>query len=85
MMMSVKLSTIIRRIFAITLMRMYIPKGHNWENKLVSDVNMPTNSLAIMIKRNGDTIIPNGDTKILGGDSVILSVPSYEPSGKRKS
>ena len=67
---------------AITLMRMYIPKGHNWENKLVSDVNMPTNSLAIMIKRNGDTIIPNGDTKILGGDSVILSVPSYEPSGK---
>lgn len=67
---------------AITLMRMYIPKGHNWENKFVSDVNMPTNSLAIMIKRNGDTIIPNGDTKILGGDSVILSVPSYEPSGK---
>ena len=67
---------------AITLMRMYIPKGQNWENKLVSDVNMSTNSLAIMIKRNGDTIIPNGDTKILGGDSVILSVPSYEPSGK---
>lgn len=67
---------------SITLMRMYIPKGHNWENKLVSNISVPTNSLAIMIKRNNDTIIPKGDTKILAGDSVILSVPSYEPSGQ---
>lgn len=67
---------------AITLMRMYIPKGHNWENQLISDVSMPTDSLALMIKRQGNTIIPNGDTKILEGDNIILSVPSYEPSGK---
>lgn len=67
---------------AITLMRMYIPKGHNWENQLISDVSMPTDSLALMIKRQGDTIVPNGDTKILEGDNIILSVPSYEPSGK---
>ena len=26
---------------AITLMRMFIPKGHNWENKLISEVHMP--------------------------------------------
>lgn len=61
---------------------MYIPNGHNWENKKISDVNMPTDSLALMIKREGDTIIPRGDTKILDSDSIILSVPSYEPSGK---
>lgn len=67
---------------AITLMRMYIPEGHNWENRLVSDVSMPTDSLAIMIKRNNSTIIPKGNTKILAHDSIILSVPSYEPSGK---
>lgn len=67
---------------AITLMRMHIPKGHNWENKSLNDINMPTNSLAIMIKRNDETIIPKGDTVILSGDSVILSVPSYEPSGQ---
>ena len=63
-------------------MRMYIPKGHNWENKLISDVSMPTNSLALMIKRNGTTIIPKGDTMILAKDTLILSVPSYEPSGQ---
>ena len=33
---------------AITLMRMYIPKGHNWENKLVREVTVPTGSLAII-------------------------------------
>ena len=65
---------------AITLMRMYIPKGHNWENKYIREVNMPTGSLAIMIKRNKETIITKGDTQILAGDSIILSVPAYEPS-----
>ena len=62
---------------SITLMRMYIPAGHNWENKLVSQVSMPTDSLALMIKRKGETLIPRGDTQILAEDSVILSVPSY--------
>lgn len=61
----------------MTLMRMYIPKGHNWENKLISDVAMPTGSLALMIKRAGETVIPKGNTRILADDSVILSVPAY--------
>lgn len=65
---------------AITLMRMFIPKGHNWENKAIKDVNMPTGSLALMIKRNEETIITKGDTMILAGDDIILSVPSYTPS-----
>lgn len=62
---------------AMTLMRMYIPKGHNWENRLISDVTMPTGSLALMIKRGTDTVIPKGSTRILADDSVILSVPAY--------
>ena len=64
---------------AITMMRMYIPKGHNWENRKVKDVSMPTGSLALMIKRDNDTIIPHGDTKIKAEDNVILSVPAFEP------
>ncbi len=61
---------------SLTLMRMYIPEGHNWQDKLVSQVSMPTDSLALMIKRQGETLIPRGDTRIHAGDSVILSVPS---------
>ncbi|MGN0141874.1 MAG: potassium/proton antiporter [Roseburia sp.] len=67
---------------AITLMRMYIPQGHNWENKKISEVSMPVGSLALMIRRGGSTVIPKGDTVILAEDNVILSVPSYEPSEK---
>ena len=37
---------------SITLMRMFIPEGHNWQNRPVKYVHMPTGSLAIMIKRN---------------------------------
>lgn len=65
---------------AITLMRMFIPKGHNYENRLVREVNFPTGSLALMIKRNHETIITKGDTRILANDTIILSVPAYEPS-----
>lgn len=62
----------------MTLMRMQIPRGHNWENQKVSQVGMPTGSLALMIKRGEETIIPRGDTVIRAGDSMILSVPGYE-------
>lgn len=65
---------------AITLMRMHIPPGHNWENRLVRNVSMPTGSLALMIKRNNETIIPKGDAIILAGDDIILSVPAYTPA-----
>ncbi len=66
---------------SITLIRMYIPKGHNWENKLIKEVHFPTGSLALMIKRNHETIITKGNTLILAGDSIILSAPAYNPSG----
>ena len=62
---------------SLTLMRMFIPEGHNWANRLVSEVHMPTDSLALMIQRNGETLVPRGDTRILAGDNVILSVPTY--------
>lgn len=69
---------------AFQLMKMNIPVGHNWENKLVKDVTMPTGSLALMIKRNGQSMITKGDTLILAGDDIILSVPPYSPSGSEK-
>lgn len=66
------------------LMRMHIPTGHNWENKLVKDVAMPTGSLALMIKRKNESLITKGDTRILAGDDIILSVPPYSPSGSEE-
>lgn len=64
---------------AITLMRMYIPEGHGWVDKCISEVHMPTGALALMIKRDSETIITRGNTRILAGDNLILSVPTYNP------
>lgn len=61
----------------LTMMQLHIPAGHNWENKLLEEAHMPQDSLVLMIKRNGETIIPKGNTKILADDSLIFSVPSY--------
>ena len=63
---------------SITMMRMFIPENHSWENKKLSEITLPTGSLAVMIQRGAETIIPRGDTVILANDSVILSVPPYE-------
>lgn len=63
---------------AITMMRMYIPENHNWDGRQISEISVPTGSLIVMVKRDGDTIIPRGDTMIHAGDSVIMSVPPYE-------
>ena len=63
---------------SITMMRMFIPENHAWEGQKLSEITMPTGSLAVMIKRDGETIIPRGDTVIFANDSVILSVPPYE-------
>lgn len=69
---------------SMTLLTMLIREGHNWENRMVSEVSIPTGSLAIMIKRDGGTVIPKGDTVILTGDQVILSVPTYREKGGMK-
>lgn len=45
---------------------------------MVSDVHFPTGSLALMIKRGEETLIPKGDTMIMPGDHLIISVPAYE-------
>lgn len=61
----------------MTLMRVFIPNGHHWQNKTLQEIQLPKDSLALMIKRNDETIMPKGDTEILAGDSVILSIPKY--------
>ncbi len=63
---------------SITMMRMFIPDGHSWQGRKLSEISLPTGSLAVMVKRGGETIIPRGDTVIQAHDSVILSVPPYE-------
>ncbi len=63
---------------SITLMRVFVPEGHRWENKTLQEASIPNDSLALMIKRDGENIIPKGDTVIKANDSVILSISEYD-------
>lgn len=63
---------------SITMMRMFIPPEHPWADKRLSEVTLPTGSLAVMIKRGEENIIPKGSTVIRAEDSVVLSVPPYD-------
>ncbi|NLM86801.1 MAG: potassium/proton antiporter [Clostridiales bacterium] len=50
-----------------------IPKGHHWDGKAVKDLDMASDSLVVMVQRNGDeVIVPLGDTQLHAGDKVIL-------------
>lgn len=66
---------------AITMIRFFIPHGHGWADKKIQEVNLPAGSLALMIKRENETVIPKGDTVLRAGDSIILSVPEYQAAG----
>ena len=64
----------------LQLITIHIPEYHGWANLMIKDITMPTGALALMIKRDGQTIITKGDTVVRPGDNVILSVPPYTPS-----
>ncbi len=51
----------------------------------MSEITLPTGSLAVMIRRGKETLIPRGDTVIEANDSVILSVPPYKSDRIDKS
>ncbi len=56
----------------LTLMRMYIPNGHNWCNSSIAELNLPENILIALIKRGDENIIPQGSTVIHADDRVVI-------------
>ena len=63
---------------AMTLMQLHISPGHRWENQKLKDVTLPEGSLAMVIRREDDIIIPKGDTVMMAGDDIAVNVPSFE-------
>lgn len=49
-----------------------ISHDHDWIDKPIKDLDLSENTLIVMIKRNGNTIVPNGNTVILQNDILVL-------------
>lgn len=55
------------------LIEFNIPKGHQWENQYIKNLDLPSDRLIIMVQRQGsDIIVPVGETLLLEDDKVIM-------------
>ena len=61
---------------AVKLLRITVPKNHEWVGKPIRYVEFPQKSLAVLIKRKQERIIPKNSTVIQAGDNITLSLPA---------
>lgn len=64
------------------LARVEISPGHPWAAHRIREIQLPTGSLAVLVRRGNESIVTRGDTMLLPGDSLILSMPPYIPTGE---
>ncbi len=55
------------------LLEYNVSKSSKWMNKTIMDAEIPDDILIVMIKRNGQVILPKGSTEILEKDILVLS------------
>ena len=56
-----------------------LPAGHAWCGQALSEIAFPPETLAILLSRGNEKIIPNGDTRLSAGDTLVLSALSVAP------
>lgn len=55
-----------------------VPEGHEWIGHTLKDITLPPETVVVLIKRDGENIIPRGDTTFECNDKVILSAKTFE-------
>lgn len=57
----------------INLSEILIDNTHLWCQKRISEIELPKDTLVVVIKRNGKALIPNGNIKIKANDILVLT------------
>lgn len=60
----------------IQFIQLTVPKNHAWCGRSLKELQLPPETLIILLKRNGQNIIPNGNTVLEEKDVLILSATS---------
>ena len=60
------------------MMKINITQNHHWKGKKIKDIELPPDSLVLIIKRGKENIIPNGETLIEENDTLMLSITACE-------
>lgn len=57
----------------VRIINILVGAHHPWIGKTISEIHFPHQSLAVLIKRKDEHVIPKGDTKLEENDIVLLS------------
>ncbi len=60
-----------------------VPIKHSWVGKTLQEIELPPETLVVLIVRAGKDIIPNGNTVITALDKLILSALSSQRESKK--
>ena len=66
----------------IQFIRLPVRAGHKWLGKSVEQIDLPPETLLVMILRGERVVIPRGGTVICEGDIIILSALGYDGRGR---
>lgn len=57
----------------IQFIQLKIKSAHPWIGKMIKDIPLPPDTLLVLLKRNGENIVPNGQIHLKESDVLILS------------
>lgn len=60
------------KVKGVNLVEKELDESSEWVNKKISDIPK-NNNLIVMVKRNGNVLIPRGDTVLVQGDILVIS------------
>lgn len=61
-----------------SLIEFEVKRGGNWEGRMLKDLELPRDSLAVLVKRGKESFLPQGTTLLQGGDIIVLNTPGYQ-------
>ena len=62
----------------IEFIQLTVSENQNWCGKSISDLNLPPDTLMVLIKREGEDVVPNGQTVLCCGDTIVLAAKSID-------
>ena len=63
----------------LSLQEIVVSRGHKWAGLSLRQIPTKPNTLIVMIKRGGGTIIPSGGTVLQGGDTLVVAQSGGTP------
>lgn len=62
----------------IQFIQLTVNRSHPWTRRPLKELDMPPDTLIIMLLRRQQIIIPKGDAVLQAGDRIVLSAPAFQ-------